>query len=695
MIRYLLLAGVASSSLFAPLHAQTAAAAAGKPASAYHAPEDEEIIVTAPFLRNRVDVLSGTSVLAGEDLVRDLRGTIGETLQRQPGVSATSFGPNASRPVLRGFQGERIRVLTDGIGSFDVSNTSVDHAVAINPLLADRIEVLRGPSALLFGSSAIGGVVNVVDSRIPRRLPDEAIHVEGLASYGSAANERSVAGAVDAPIGGGFVLHVDGSYLKTGDLDTGGFILSRPLREQAAASADAEIRELATLRGKLPNSAARTYDYAGGVAYVGTGGNFGVSVSRYDSLYGVPVRFSLDPDAEAEEVRLDVKQTRVDARGEVDIPGGLFESARMRIGYADYRHNELEDTGEIGTTFFNEGGEARLEFVQRERGGWRGAIGGQALIRDFNVVGEEKFLPRSATRQLGLFTLQTFTVGPFQAEAGARYERTRVRADADEDLGNPDISRRFNTYSGSLGASVGLGSRLRAGINLSHSERAPAAEELYANGPHAGTQSFEIGDPGFTKEKSNGAELTLRGTGDRYSFGVSAYYIRFDDYIYEQDTGGIEDDLPVFQFFQNDARYYGFEVEGSFRLAQLGSFALNVDGVADYVRARIKSTGPAPRIPPLRLLGGIELQSSNLDARAEVEHVDDQDRIADFETPTRGYTMVNASVSFRPFAGNRNTTILLSANNIFDVTARRHASFLKDFAPLAGRDLRVTARIGF
>ena len=695
MIRYLLLAGVASSSLFAPLHAQTAAAAAGKPASAYHAPEDEEIIVTAPFLRNRVDVLSGTSVLAGEDLVRELRGTIGETLQRQPGVSATSFGPNASRPVLRGFQGERIRVLTDGIGSFDVSNTSVDHAVAINPLLADRIEVLRGPSALLFGSSAIGGVVNVVDSRIPRRLPDEAIHVEGLASYGSAANERSVAGAVDAPIGGGFVLHVDGSYLKTGDLDTGGFILSRPLREQAAASADAEIRELATLRGKLPNSAARTYDYAGGVAYVGTGGNFGVSVSRYDSLYGVPVRFSLDPDAEAEEVRLDVKQTRVDARGEVDIPGGLFESARMRIGYADYRHNELEDTGEIGTTFFNEGGEARLEFVQRERGGWRGAIGGQALIRDFNVVGEEKFLPRSATRQLGLFTLQTFTVGPFQAEAGARYERTRVRADADEDLGNPDISRRFNTYSGSLGASVGLGSRLRAGINLSHSERAPAAEELYANGPHAGTQSFEIGDPGFTKEKSNGAELTLRGTGDRYSFGVSAYYIRFDDYIYEQDTGGIEDDLPVFQFFQNDARYYGFEVEGSFRLAQLGSFALNVDGVADYVRARIKSTGPAPRIPPLRLLGGIELQSSNLDARAEVEHVDDQDRIADFETPTRGYTMVNASVSFRPFAGNRNTTILLSANNIFDVTARRHASFLKDFAPLAGRDLRVTARIGF
>jgi iron complex outermembrane receptor protein len=321
MTRYLLLAGVAGSAFIFPLHAQDASSTPTRTTD-YHTPESEEIIVTAPFLRNRVDVLSGTSVLTGEDLVRELRPTIGETLQRQPGVSATSFGPNASRPVLRGFQGERIRVLTDGIGSFDVSNTSVDHAVAINPLLADRIEVLRGPSALLFGSSAIGGVVNVVDSRIPRRLPDEAIHVEGLASYGSAANERSVAGAVDAPIGGGFVLHVDGSYLKTGDLDTGGFILSRPLREQAAASAEAEIRELATLRGKLPNSAARTYDYAGGVAYVGTGGNFGVSVSRYDSLYGVPVRFSLDPEGEAEEVRLDVKQTRVDARARSTFPAG-------------------------------------------------------------------------------------------------------------------------------------------------------------------------------------------------------------------------------------------------------------------------------------------------------------------------------------------------------------------------------------
>src|SRR3546814_10450834 len=229
---------------------------------------------------------------------RQLKPTIGETLANQPGVSATSFGPNASRPVLRGFQGERVRVLTDGIGSFDVSNTSVDHAVVINPLTADRIEVLRGPSALLYGSAAIGGVVNVIDSRIPRGVPDETIHVDGIATYGSAANERSISGAVEAPLDDKIVVHFDGSYSKTGDMDTGGHILTPALRAEAARSSDPAIAALANLKGELPNSAARTWDVAGGVALVTEGGNLGFSVSHFDSLYGVPLRYSLDPATE-------------------------------------------------------------------------------------------------------------------------------------------------------------------------------------------------------------------------------------------------------------------------------------------------------------------------------------------------------------------------------------------------------------
>lgn len=660
----------------------------------YHSEKSGDIVVTGVFLRSQQDILSGTSVLSGVDLVRDLKPTIGDTLTSQPGVSATSFGPNASRPILRGFQGERVRVLTDGIGSFDVSNTSVDHAVVINPLTADRIEVLRGPSALLFGSAAIGGVVNVVDSRIPRLVPDEPIHLEGIATYGSAADERTISGALETPLSDKLVFHLDGSYSKTDDLDTGTHILTPSLRAEAAASSDPAIAALADLRGKLPNSASETWNVAGGLALITEGGNLGFSVSHFDSLYGVPVRYSLDPSVEAEEVRLDMKQTRADLRAEIDAGGGILDKIRFRAGFADYQHSELEETGEVGTTFFNQGLEARLELLQAKRGGWEGAVGGQMLIRHFDVEGEEKFLPKNETRQLGLFTLQSVDFGKLRAEAGARYEYSDVSASADSDIGNPSLKKTFNSFSGSLGASYALADGWRLGINGSHSQRAPSAEELFANGPHAGTQSFEVGDPNLEKEKSWGVEATLHGSGEGYSFSASAYHSWFDNYIYDERTGLIEGDLPVFQYRQGKARYYGFEAEGSVKLAQLGGFAFNLDGLADYVRARIVNVGPAPRIPPLRMLAGLEAQGERLQGRLEVEHVWDQKRLALNETPTDDYTLVNASISFKPIADN-GTTIILSANNIFDVEARRHASFLKDYAPLAGRDFRISTRFMF
>ena len=691
MIRAVLLSTAATLAIISPAFAEDAAPGEGN----YHEEIPVEIVVTAPFNQDANARLSGTTVLTGVDLTREIRTTIGDTLSRQPGVSSTSFGPNASRPVLRGFQGERVRVLTDGIGSIDVSNTSVDHAVVINPLTAERIEILRGPSALLFGSSAIGGVVNVLSSRIPRRVPDEAIHIDAIGTYGTASDERSGTAKVDVPIGSNFVVHFDGGYTKTDDLRTGGFILTPALRAQALASADPDIQDLADLKGDLPNSAARTWEVAGGAAYIDEGGSLGFSVSRYDSLYAVPVRYSLDPAVEAEEVRLDVKQTRADVRAEVNTGDGFLEKIRFRAGQANYRHSEIEDTGEIATTFLNNSIESRLELVQNDKSGWRGASGVQYSVRDFNVIGEEAFVPKNTTSQIGVFTLQEVTSGSLKVEGGARFENTKTRAFASDQIGNPDIRRTFNAYSGSIGASFELASDIRLGLNFAHTERAPAAEELYANGPHAGTQAFEIGDPTFNKEISNGVEATLRGKGEGYSFGASAYYTKFRNYIYEVQTGDIEDDLPVFQFLQAGARYYGFEVEGSFKLATIGSFSIVADGLADLVRARISGAGPAPRIPPLRLLGGLEAQSDVVQARVEAEWSDDQGRVTGFETPTEGYTFVNASLSFKPFGADNNTSILVSANNIFDVEARRHASFLKDFAPLAGRDFRVTARVTF
>lgn len=695
-----ILLATAALSLPAAAHAQHAPASEAE--DSYHYEQAPDIVITAPIMRTTADILSGTTVVSGAELTRTLKPTLGETLARQPGVSSTSFGPSASRPVLRGFQGERIRVLTDGIGSFDVSNTSVDHAVTINPLTADRIEVLRGPAALLFGSSAVGGVVNVIDSRIPRRLPDESIHLDAIGTYGSAADERSVGGAVEVPVAGKIVLHLDGSYARSDDLRTGGYILAPALRAIAAESDEAEIRENAQARGRLENSSAETWDVAGGASIVVGDSHLGFSLAHYRSNYGIPPRLEFeehDHDHEFEEeghshedVRLDVRQTRGDIRGDIATGGGLLQRIRVRAGFADYRHDELEPSGEIGTSFFNQGYEGRLELVQTRRGNWDGVVGGQFFLRNLNVVGEEKFVPKSEAQQYGVFTLQSLDLGAIRAEAGLRYEHSVLKAAADADLGNPEYDRTFNAFSGSLGASVALAEGWRIGLNGSRSERAPSAEELFANGPHAGTQAFEIGNPDFVKETSWGLEGTIKGSGDGYSLSASVFHNWIDDYIYETQTGEEIDELPVYRYAQADARYWGFEVEGSARVARLGSTAINVDALADYVRADITGEGPVPRIPPLRLLGGVEAQAERFTVRGEVEHAFEQDRIADFETSTDAYTLVNASVAFQPFGSGNRTSLVLSANNIFDVEARRHASFLKDFAPLAGRDIRLTLR---
>lgn len=692
-----------SIALAAPAWADEAAGEAG---GDVHAQPSSEIVVTAPFQRDRIDILSGVSVVQGEQLTQALRPTIGETLARNPGVSATSFGPNASRPVLRGLQGERVRILTDGIGAFDVSNTSADHAVVVNPLLAERVEVLRGPATLLFGSSAIGGVVNVIDKRIPRAVPEEPVHVDMIATYGSAANERSGGGAIDVPLGDKFVIHADGSYTKTGNLRVGDYVLAPSARATALANAGSEdqdqidagisFADSAALRGKLPNSQARTWTAGVGAALITETGNLGISYSHYDSLYGVPVRYAIQPGELPEAPRLDVAQDRVDLRAEVQTGGGILKSIRARAGYASYRHFELEPDGAIGTAFYNKGLEGRLELVQADRGAWKGASGVQYFSRDFNVVGEEAFLPKNSTQQFGAFTLQQLDYGALKLEGGLRYEHSALSASPTPDQPQFFAGRRsFDTLSGSAGASYGIGDSLRFGVNLSRTVRAPSAEELFANGPHAGTQAFEVGNPDFKTEKSWGLEAVLRGKGEGYSLEASAFYNWFSDFIYEDLTGAVEDGLPVYQFNQAKARYYGFEIQGSVTLAKFGDMGLVADGLADYVHANIVNVGPAPRIPPLRMLGGLSLNARKFDVRAEVEWSDSQKRVTAFETATGGFTVVNAEINFRPWGTARPLSFALSANNIFDVDARRHASFLKDFAPLAGRDIRITARASF
>jgi iron complex outermembrane receptor protein len=654
---------------------------------------DQAIVVTAPYVRS-LDILGNVTVMEGEKLAQDIRGQIGDSLTSQPGVSATSFSPGASRPVLRGFSGERVAVLVDGIGSIDASTTSADHGVSIDPLTAERIEILRGPSVLLFSSQAVGGAVNVFDRRIPRGLPEDPLHIDALASYGSAADDVGIGASVDAPIGKQFVIHVDGNYRDSGNLRAGGLIYSDPLRQRllglaadATADGDADeaerLTEAANSRGRIPNSASTSTSAGIGGAFVNDGGMLGVSFGYYDSEYGIPPRADL---GEAPTIKL--RQYRADLRGEVELGDGLFEKLRFRGAYGDYRHTEFDD-GVPGTTFLNKGIEFRAELAQNDRGGWRGASGVQYSARDFAAIGDEAFLPRNESQKIAAFTLQEYEIGALTIEGALRFENVGITANS---IG---FDRSFDSLSGAVGASYELADGLKASLSVSRSERAPSPEELLSDGPHAATQAYERGDPTFGKETSWGGEASLKFNRDGWSAGLTGYASWFDNFIYETDTGLTEDDLPLYVFLQDKARVWGFEFEGTAPLAQAGGFHIAADVTADMTRAKIVDGPFVPRIPPLRVKGGLEASGERVDMRAEVEWTDDQNRIAAFETPTKGFTLVNASITWRPLPETKNLSLTLAADNIFDVDARRHASFTKDYVPLAGRDIRITARASF
>ncbi|MEL6238340.1 MAG: TonB-dependent receptor [Pseudomonadota bacterium] len=667
----------------------------------------DSIIVSAQALEE-LDFIAGQTVLDEEDIQRNLNGQIGELLTKIPGVSATSFTPGASRPILRALDGERVRILIDGVGTADVGNTSADHATTVEPLNVERIEVLRGPTALLFGSQSIGGVVNVIDRRIPTKVPDGGFDIDALAAADTASDLLSGGVAVDLALTDSLVLHLDGSVRNTGDVDIPGFQLAPVLRDDLLADAleeeeegefeeAEELRETANVEGTIPNSDTETFSVNGGLGVILDNGSFGFSVGYYDTDYGLVSRpggehahgeeeGGEEEEEEGEEiVTIGLEQLRVDFRGEFGLASGPFERLNVRVGYSDYTHTEFEGP-EVGTVFDTESLEARLELAQR--GG--GVIGVQYTTRDFSAIGEEAFVPPNETQQLAVFTVQEVTFGNVQLEGAARYEMVDVESDP------LNLERDFDLFSGAASLVYTPDQAdVRVGLTVSRSERAPAGEELFADGPHVATQTFEIGDPDLDVESAWGVEAFARGQVGPVQLGLSVYRQWFDNFIFLQGTGEEEDDLPVTLFLQQDADFSGIEADVQFPLIDTDTFALVTDLRGSFIDAEFDDNTAVPRIPPASLYGALEAQTESFDVRGEVQWFAEQNEVAAEETPTDAFAFVNAFVTYRPFGNNQNIALQVAAENIFDTTGRRHSSFTKDFVPLPGRNFRASVRMSF
>jgi iron complex outermembrane receptor protein len=622
---------------------------------------EDLVVSTSPYSRSAYEVSQPVAVLDGPDLQAASQPTLGETLSAEPGVTATSYAPGASRPVLRGLGGDRIRVLDDGLGVGDASNVSEDHAVAATPLGAERIEIVRGAATLLYGSNAVGGVVNVLDGRIPDHVPERAIEGAVEARYGTAADDRAGALALDGGVGA-FAWHAEGQAEKTDDVET-------PI-------------------GTLANSASETTSGSAGISAVGSRGFLGVSYTRLDTTYGIPTD---------EGIQIDMGQDRYDLTGELTIPSGFLRSVRARIGHSDYEHAEIEPGGEIGTRFQNDSWEGRVELPHRQAGPFKGAFGIQALTRDFVAIGEEAFVPPTKTDSQALFVFEEIGSGKVSFEAGARYEVQASKATANELFLDPGPDRDFSGLSGSGAVVFKPVPDITVSLTASHATRMPTPEELYANGPHLATFQFVVGDPDLDEETSDGIDLSFRKRSGRVAAEIELFANRYDGFIFLSPTGDFDDEgLPVFQYEQADASFQGGEAHVDIELFHREPHHVQLELGADLVRGELSEADePLPRIPPVRASLGIRYQGARFWGLVEGRWTDEQDRVAPFETTTDGYTMLNAVLGYRLVAGRSVHDIVLRGKNLTDELARNHVSPLKDEVPLPGRDAMLSYRLTF
>jgi iron complex outermembrane receptor protein len=683
------------------------ASAVAAVAAAENSPKMEHVLVSVPIHKKTADTALPVTVLTGENLRRELASSLGDTLANQAGLHNASFGPGVGQPVIRGQQGPRVSVLQNATNSADVSGLSADHAITIEPLLADSVEVLRGPSTLLYGGGAIGGVVNVLDSRIPTRAFEG---VEGAAEvrHDTAADANTGVFRVDGG-NGAMMFHLDGVLRDYSNLDIPGFAEREPDMDDLDDAA----------KGSIPNTNGKLATFTLGSAYHWDRGFLGLAVNRLESEYGVPPGAHAhghddhdddhddhdDDDHEEEEeelVRLDIKQTRYDANLHLHEPLPGFETLRTFVTYTDYRHVEIEiEDGERepGTRFSRKTWEGRAELVHKPIGGFDGVIGLQAQDTKFKAEGAEAYVPPSESQSLGLFLVEDYHTGAWTFEAGAR---------VDFDSRETEVirgSESFTSFSVSGSVLYELSPEWQLGLALMRSERAPVLEELYSNAgnegsaewvEHVATAAIELGDPTLDTETSRNVDVSLSWRRDRSYAQVSLFYNDFKDYIALVDTGIEVGETPVFAYRQDDAKFWGAEFDSEFVIANIGAGYLTFGVFADSVRSRLDDGSSIPRMPAQRVGGRLAYDTDDYTVWTRLTYSNDQQRPGINEDSTASWTRWDIGGDYRLTFNDRSTVdLFVRLKNITDEEIRLATSFLRDIAPEPGRAVEAGLRFRF
>ncbi len=678
-----------------PLTLSLIALAVGVPTVRAQSLQDVSVTAT-PLGDTPLQSSRPVSVLRGAELDRALAGSLADTLDRLPGVTSSGFGTTAARPVIRGLAGPRVGITENGLDTLDASALSPDHAVVVDPLGTTQVEVLRGPATLLYGSGAIGGLVNAVSERIPT-TPTPGLRGDALLGVDSASRERlgslrlrggltPGAGAAQRS-GGGSLNWTLGAFAR----DAGDY----------AIPGRSVVGDPDSASGRLPNSAAQGRGVSGGMSWIDRWGVAGLSHSSLDSRYGIPA----EPD-----VFIDLRNRRTEGLVELDAPVDALETVRLRAADVRYRHQEIErPDGTVGTAFESRGRDLRLEAVHRPLAGVRGALGLHARQRSLTAAGEEAYVPSTREREDAVFWVGERAVGPGRIEFGVR--QGRATRDPSAETGLP--SRRFDLTSASLGGSVPLAGPVRASLSFASSQRAPAIEELYANGPHAATRTYEIGDTGLGKERSRSIELALRQSSGPLRWKVGAFQQRFDSYVagFSTDINGdgvldrVDGDGTVANsaadpgageytrllYLQAPARFAGLEVEMTWQ-PDASPWSLRAFG--DRVRGSVDGLGAAPRTPPLRVGVSAAYAAGPWSGFVSVLKAARQDRISSLETPTDGYTRVDAELSHAwKIDAQRSATLFVQGRNLLNDEIRLSTSFVKDEVPMPGRSVYAGLRI--